>query len=91
MKTKITESTFEKFGFEKMPLDPYNLEEGYYHALRFYDKGKSMECDLELVSVDKNGILEVYLFPYEDIRFQHEEEIALLIGLFSKMERSEND
>jgi len=64
----LTEDILIKCGFTKIPLDRNNPEEGYYYSLILLD---DKSCDLSLVSGDKNGIFEVYLFPYENIRFQY--------------------
>lgn len=64
----LTEEILVKCGFDKELLDSNNPEEGYYYSLRLSD---DKYCDLSLLSGDKNGIFEVYLFPYDNIRFQY--------------------
>lgn len=46
-------------GFKKETTD----EGDYYFVLEFNDE---KYCDLSLMSDDKNGFLEVVLFPYEE-------------------------
>ena len=64
----LTEEILLKCGFTKVPLESNNPEEGYYYSLRLSDY---KYCDLSLLSGDNNGIFEVYLFPYDNIRLQY--------------------
>lgn len=65
----LTPDILEKLGFEKELLEKNNPEEGYYYFLRLSD---DKYCDLSFISGDKNGFLEVCLFPYSDqFRFQY--------------------
>lgn len=64
----LSEEILVKCGFTKVTLDSNNPEEGHYYSLRLLD---DKYCDISLVGGDKNGIFEVYLFPYENIRFQY--------------------
>lgn len=53
----------ENFGFKKSLLDEGNSSEGFYYSLRL---SEDKYCDLSVLSGDKNGYVEVCLFPYEE-------------------------
>jgi hypothetical protein len=56
----ITEEWLLMFGFKKELLSD---DSGYYYSLDFIE---NKHCDLSICSGDKNGFIEVTLFPYED-------------------------
>lgn len=73
----LTEEILLKCGFEKELLDPSNPDEGVYYALEF--SGEKY-CDLSLISCDKNGFLEVGLFPYEEVfRYRYLHQLQNLV------------
>lgn len=76
--TPITEQHLIDRGFEKEVID----HESRYLQFAFNDE---KYCDLALVTGDKNGFLEVCLFPYENFfRFQYIEDVDRLIELLKK-------
>ena len=65
----ISESWLIKFGFKKKLLIDAS---GYYYTLEFV---KDKYCDLSISSGDKNGFIEITLFPYDKCfryKFVHE-------------------
>jgi len=56
----LTEEWLLKFGFKKELLSD---DSSYYYSLGF---NENKYCDLSICSCDKNGFIEVTLFPYED-------------------------
>ena len=80
----ITEQWLRNFGFEHILLDENNPDEGYFFEKPLHD---DIYCDLALVSGDKNGILEITLFPYEDyFRFQYVHEVQNIYKLLTGKE-----
>jgi hypothetical protein len=64
----ITPEMLEAYGFEKIKTNPIKV----YYLLRLSDE---RYCDLALIDGDKNGFMEVCLFPYEDffrVRYEHQ-------------------
>ena len=59
---ELTPEILEKCGFEKSLIDESNPGDGCYYSMKIID---DKHCDLSFISGDKNGILEVCLFPYE--------------------------
>lgn len=55
----LTEEWLLKFGFKKETLGD---DEGFFYSYRLKN---DVYCDLSFLSGDKNGYLEVTLFPYE--------------------------
>lgn len=73
----LTEEILLKCGFEQELLDPSNPEEGVYYILYLSD---DKYCDLSLISCDKNGFLEVGLFPYEEVfRYKYLHQLQNII------------
>jgi hypothetical protein len=65
----ITEEILLKAGFKQNQMDN---DEFYYS----YDLKDYVYCDLSLISGDKNGYLEVTLFPYESwFRYKYVHQI----------------
>lgn len=65
----LTEEWLLKFGFEQELLEEENPSEGYFYSLALSD---DVYCDLEILSGDRSGFMEVYLFPYDDnFRFKY--------------------
>lgn len=54
----LTEEWLLAFGFEKIRAD----YECFYYSLEL---NEDAHCDLSIMSGDKNGFLEIVLFPYE--------------------------
>ena len=76
---KITPEMLEAYGFEKNDMG----EGEFYYSLRLSDE---RYCDLALITGDKNGCMEVFLFPYEDffrVRYEHE-MLAMYKGITGK-------
>jgi len=64
----ITPAMLQAYGFEKNDMG----EGEVYYSLRLSD---DPYCDLALIDGDRNGCMEVCLFPYEDffrVRYEHE-------------------
>jgi len=64
----ITPEMLEAYGFEKNDMG----EGEFYYSLRLSDESY---CDLAFITGEKNGCLEVCLFPYEDffrVRYEHQ-------------------
>jgi len=65
----LTPEILEKCGFIKNELERGNQKEGYYYGL---DLSSEKYCDLGLIEGDKNGMCEVFLFPYDNFfRFKY--------------------
>lgn len=80
---KITEQWLIDFGFKKEDLIDNS---GYYYTLELSD---SKYCDLSLSSGDKNGYIEVTLFPYEDyFRYKYVHELQNLFFAITGQEIS---
>ena len=65
---KITPEMLEAYGFQKN----YMGEGEVYYSLRFSD---NPYCDLAFITGEKDGCMEVALFPYEDffrVRYEHQ-------------------
>ena len=75
----ITPEMLEAYGFEKNDMG----EGESYYSLRFSD---NPYCDLSFITVDKDGHMEVCLFPYEDFfRVQYEHQmLAMYKGITGK-------
>lgn len=58
---EITEKMLIDLGFKKTPISD---DDGYYFSIELSD---NKYCDLSILSGDKNGYIEVCLFPYESI------------------------
>lgn len=56
----LTEKWLNVFGFKKKVLSD---DSEYYYTLELND---NKYCDLAIISGDKNGFIEVTLFPYEE-------------------------
>ena len=67
----LSKKWFEKFGFEANELDDRTV----YYSLDISD---DKYCDLALLEGDKTGNVEVFLFPYENIRLQYVHELQNL-------------
>lgn len=75
----ITPEMLEAYGFDKNDMG----EGEAYYSLRLSDEPY---CDLSLITGDKNGCMEVCLFPYEDffrVRYEHE-MLAMYKGITGK-------
>jgi len=75
----ITPEMLEAYGFEKNDMG----EGEAYYSLRLSDE---RYCDLALITGDKNGFMEVCLFPYEDffrVRYEHQ-MLAMYKGITGK-------
>ena len=75
----ITPKMLEAYGFEKNDMG----EGEFYYSLRLSDE---RYCDLSLITGDKNGFMEVCLFPYEEffrVRYEHE-MLAMYKGITGK-------
>lgn len=59
----LTPEILEKCGFKKSLIDDANPDEGVYYSL---DLSNDKYCDLLFIEGDKNGFMEVCLFPYTD-------------------------
>lgn len=57
----ITPEILEKCGFIKSEIENGNPLEGYYYSMELKE---DKFCDLSLIEGDKNGVVEVCLFPY---------------------------
>lgn len=68
-----------KLGFLKEILEG---DECYYSLKLSNNKDE----DLSLLSGDKNGICEVFLFPYDTIRFQYIHQIQNVVHLLKNKE-----
>jgi len=67
---KLTEEWLIKFGFQREVLSDNS---GYFYILELND---NKYCDLCFISGDKNGFIEVGLFPYEEwFRYQYVHEL----------------
>lgn len=67
---ELTEEWLLKLGFEKQDL---GNNEGFYYT---YEINDDVYCDLAFISGDKNGYLEVCLFPYDNwFRYKYVHEI----------------
>lgn len=81
---RLTPEILSSCGFEENLLDENNESEGVYYSLRL---SEDKYCDLCLISGDKNGILEVCLFPYTDqFRYQYLHEIQNIVKDLTKKE-----
>jgi hypothetical protein len=65
---KLTPSILERCGFAKKILSYTNPDEGYYYSLNL---SNDKNCDLAILSGDKTGEFDCYLFPYDMIRIKH--------------------
>ena len=75
----ITPEMLEAYGFEKNDMG----EGEVYYSLRLSDE---RYCDLSLITGDKNGCMEVCLFPYEDffrVCYEHQ-MLAMYKGITGK-------
>ena len=75
----ITPEMLEAYGFEKNDMG----EGESYYSLRLSDE---RYCDLAFIDGDRNGCMEVCLFPYEDffrVRYEHE-LLAMYKGITGK-------
>ena len=75
----ITPEMLEAYGFEKNDMG----EGEFYYSLRLSDE---RYCDLALITGEKDGCMEVALFPYEDffrVRYEHE-MLAMYKGITGK-------
>jgi hypothetical protein len=64
----ITPEMLQAYGFDKNDMG----EGEVYYSLRLSDE---RYCDLSLITGEKDGCMEVCLFPYEDffrVRYEHE-------------------
>ena len=69
----LTEKWLNAFGFKKEVLSD---DSAYYYTLELNDK---KYCDLSIISGDKNGYIEVTLFPYEEwFRYKYVHELQNL-------------
>lgn len=76
----LSEDVLTKFCFEKEILDKYDKESGYYYSLKL---SEDKHVDLSLINGDKNGFLEVFLFPYDQLRYQYVHQIQNIITVHS--------
>ncbi len=68
----LTFDWLKRMGFEENQTDDGTV----YHSLRLSD---DMYCNLSLLEVNKNGIIEAALFPYENFfRYQYVHQIQNL-------------
>ena len=76
---KITPEMLEAYGFKKNDIG----EGEVYYSLQFSD---NPYCDLAFITGDKNGFMEVALFPHEDFfRVQYEHQmLAMYKGITGK-------
>jgi len=69
----LSEKWLNDFGFKKEVLSD---DSGYYYTLEL---NKNKYCDLSIISGDKNGFIEVTLFPYEEwFRYKYVHELQNL-------------
>ena len=69
----FTPDILSRLGFKKEWLDEGNRGEGSYFTLAL---SNNKRCDLSFISGDKNGIMEVCIFPYtDDFRVQYVHEL----------------
>ena len=77
----LSEKWLNDFGFKKEVLSD---DSGYYYTLELDD---NKYCDLCISSGDKNGFIEVTLFPYEEwFRYKYVHELQ---NLFFAIKRTE--
>jgi len=70
---RLSEKWLVDFGFKKNVL---SNDSGYYYTLEL---NEDKYCDLSIISGDKNGFVEVTLFPYEDwFRYKYVHELQNL-------------
>lgn len=70
---KLSEKWLIDFGFKKEVLSD---DSGYYYTLEL---NENKYCDLSISSGDKNGFIEVTLFPYEEwFRYKYVHEFQNL-------------
>jgi len=75
----ITPEMLEAYGFDKNDMG----EGEFYYSLRFSD---NPYCDLAFITGEKDGCMEVALFPYEDffrVRYEHQ-MLAMYKGITGK-------
>jgi hypothetical protein len=72
---------FEKMGFTKNWLDENDHTEGCYYKMRLSD---NIYDDLCLMSGDKNGKVECYLFPFDTIRWEFVHEVQNIYADITK-------
>jgi hypothetical protein len=65
---KLTPSILERCGFVKKILSDTNPDEGHYYSLNL---SNDKNCDLAILSGDKTGEFDCYLFPYDMIRIKN--------------------
>ena len=65
-----------KCGFIKEPIENGNDNEGYYYSYRL---SEDKYIDLSLLSGDKNGLCEVFLFPYDQLRYKYLHQIQNIV------------
>lgn len=71
---QLNEQWLIDFGFKKELLSD---ESGYYYTLELND---NKHCDLSISSGDKNGYIEVTLFPYEEwFRYKYVHELQNVV------------
>lgn len=69
----LSEKWMNDFGFKKEVLSD---DSGHYYTLELND---NKYCDLSIISGDKNGFIEVTLFPYEEcFRYKYVHELQNL-------------
>ena len=77
----LTEKWLNDFGFTKEVL---NDDSGYYYTLELND---DKHCGLSINSCDKNGFVEVTLFPYKDwFRYKYVHELQNLFFVITGFE-----
>lgn len=70
---QLTEEWLIKFGFKKEVLSDGSA---YYYTL---DLNDDKYCDLSISNGDKNGCIEITLFPYEEwFRYKHVHQLQNL-------------
>lgn len=70
---RLSEKWLDDFGFKKEGLSD---DSAYYYTLELND---NKYCDLSISSCDKNGFIEVTLFPYEEwFRYKYVHELQNL-------------
>lgn len=67
---QITHEWLERLGFTKVSFD--DGTDGHYYEINLSD---DPHYDIALLEGDKDGVVEVFLFPYDNIRFQYIHQI----------------
>lgn len=77
----LSENWFIRFGFQKEVLSD---ESGHYYTLEL---NENKYCDLCISNGDKNGFVEVTLFPYEEwFRYRYVHELQNLFAALTGKE-----